>query len=238
MTDLLPWGVLGAARLAPFLLISPWLEPLARTLRTPLLVLLGAFTLSLPKGPLPSDAAQWLALLGGEFLLGCIIAVTFALPFYAFRWVGDLAESLRGAPRSQLPGAQSDSALSFFFHLATLAVFASMGGLVMLLEALYRYTLRYPLGQPWRNDALNLEGALLLLADTFALMVRAGAPLLAAALLLEIVLALVARTAPQIPVFFLALPARSLAVLSVAAIALGTTLMMVAGAIGETLVVP
>ena len=196
MNDLLPWIGLVIARLAPFVLITPWLEPVARTLRIPVLAIIGSFALILPKASLPADASVWVGVLGAEFSLGCVLAITFALPFYVFRWLGDLTESLRGAPRTQLPGAQADSSLSYFFHLAALAVFTASGGLVTTLEAFAEYSVRYPIGQPWKPDALILDGALFLLADAFRLLVRAGAPVLATALLLEIVLALIARSAP------------------------------------------
>lgn len=209
----------------PFLLISPWLEPLSRALRVPLLLLIGAFCIALPTATLPDAPSGWLSLLVAEFFLGTLIAITFALPFSAFRWLGDMTEALRGAPRSQLPGGQADSTLSFFFHLATLALFASIGGFVHIIHALHGFSTKYPLAQPWPVEMAPLDGTLHLLGDAFYLMVRVGAPIFATALLLEVVLALIARTAPQIPVFFLALPARSLAVLSVAAIGFGTTMM-------------
>lgn len=238
MSDALAWGILAVARLSPLVLITPWLEPLARTLRLPLLAIFGAFTLVLPKSQPPMAAEAWVGLLSAEFFLGCILAITFALPFYVFRWLGDLIESLRGAPRSQLPGAQPDSSLSYFFHLAALAVFTASGGFILTLRAMYTYSLQYPLGQPWSKSPLVLDGAVRLLADAFALLVQVGAPVLATALLLEVVLALIARTAPQIPVFFLALPARSVAVLSVAGIGLGSTLVLAANQIGQALELP
>lgn len=219
------------------MLLSPWLEPIARPLRLPLLLLFAAFTLTVPPSVTPSNVSDWLTALGAEFFLGMLLAISFALPFYSFRWVGDLTESLRGAPRSQLPGMQADSALSFFFHLATLAIFAGMGGFVLLLDALHDFSIQYPLGSNWLNEAAPIEGSFHLLGDAFTLMVRVAAPIMAAALMLEVVLALIARTAPQIPVFFLALPIRSLTVISVAAIGLGTTLMLAADAIGAALVV-
>ena len=162
----------------------------------------------LPKSP------GWLVLMIGKevfvgFALGCLLA----LPFWAFEALGFLVDNQRGASISATlnPLTGNDSSpLGLLYNQAFIVFFMVSGGLLILLDTLYRSfeiwnVVRWtPTLEPasipfFITELLRLVGVGVLLA----------APPVVAMLLAEIGLGLVSLTVPQLQVFFLAMPVKS-----------------------------
>lgn len=165
-----------------------------------------------------TDAVQWgAALLLGtivkEAFIGFVIGYLAAIPFWIFEAVGFLVDNQRGASIASTlnPLTGNDSSpLGLMFNQAFIVFFLLSGGFSLLLGTLYdSFTLWsitewLPTLQPTSVPVMLAQlDRLVRLAVLFA------APVLVAMFLAEVGLALVSRFAPQLQVFFMAMPIKS-----------------------------
>jgi len=154
----------------------------------------------------------WLVLAMGEVARGIPIAVAAAVPLWAATMAGGVADALRGsqeAPRAPtVEGAATP--LGVPLSLLACAIFLATGGPARVVAALALH----PVGtHPLLAAADDIVGGI-------SLAVALGGPLLAAAVVIEIAAALVARAASPAQVHALLAPLRALGTLSVLAIVL------------------
>ena len=170
---------------------------------------------------LPGDGYGLLLLGIRELLVGAVFAVAVALPFFALRWAGELTDLWRGSFFDQaLQADERPSPLGALYLMASLAFFFSLGGHRVAVEAFARTLDSVPVGHALSATGLGQAalGGARLLGNAMALSAALCAPVAAALVLVELVLGLVGRAAPQIPLFFLAMPLR-------AALGLGAALL-------------
>ncbi|GAB2734852.1 SctT family type III secretion system export apparatus subunit BscT [Melaminivora jejuensis] len=159
------------------------------------------------------DAARLIAVVTKEAFIGFVIGYLAALPFWIFEAVGFLVDNQRGASIASTlnPITGNDSSpLGLMFNQAFIVFFLLTGGFSLLLGALYDSFALWSITQ-W-TPALQPESVPLLLAQLDRLVrlaVLFAAPVLVAMFLAEIGLALVSRFAPQLQVFFMAMPIKS-----------------------------
>ncbi len=215
LTDLEGLG-LAWARFAPTLAIVPAFG--LKALPVPARGILGV---ALAAGIYPAlvpivverAGMPWFLLALEQILLGLPVALAAAIPLWAATMAGGLVDSLRGAQEGSglavVEGSKA-SPLAVLLSLLASVVFLSTGGPARIAAALATTTLaEHP-----------LLGAAHAIVAGIGLAIAIGAPLLAAAIVLEIAFALVARAASPSQVHALLAPVRALGLLAIVAIVL------------------
>lgn len=163
--------------------------------------------------PVKIDVAGYVALFLKEILLGIVMGFIATVPFWAAQGVGFLIDNQRGAAMASLVNpmlGEQTSPLGLFIAQVMITIFVISGALLVLIFATVQSYTVWPVGilYPEFFDGL----------DTFALtqldlimktIVVLAAPVVLAMFLAEFALGLVSRFAPQMNVFFLAMPVKS-----------------------------
>lgn len=154
-----------------------------------------------------------LLLMVKEAFIGFVMGYLAAIPFWIFEAVGFLIDNQRGASIAATlnPATGNDSSpLGILFNQAFIVFFLLAGGFSLLLGVLYDSF------QLWNvlawSPHLGSDSVAILLGQLDRLVRMAmllAAPVLVAMFLAEIGLALVSRFAPQLQVFFMAMPIKS-----------------------------
>ncbi len=157
----------------------------------------------------------WSVLALEQILVGLPVALAAAIPLWAATMAGGLVDSLRGtqegAGLAVVEGSKT-SPLAVLLSLLASCVFLSTGG-----PARVAASLATPLGTIGEHPFVAASHALV---AGIGLAVSIGGPLLAAAVVLEIAFALVARAASPAQVHALLAPLRALGILAIVAIVL------------------
>ena len=163
----------------------------------------------------PGEPNMWMfgLLAGKEAMIGFLIGFFAAIPFWIAENLGNFIDNQRGATMgevySPLSGAQV-STLGIFFTQITSTLFFVGGAIFLLLSALYKSFLLWPVFSPWFsfvNDApLFMLGTL---DNMLKMTLIIAAPVIIVMFLATLGLGLVNRTAPQLNVFFLSMPIKS-----------------------------
>lgn len=205
------------ARVLPTVVLVPafGLRALATPLRMSIGLLFALCMYSAETAPLSpvTDGVPWPLLLLGEFLAGLPIAVAAAVPLWAAASAGGLAEQLRGGSESMnSPLVEGrTSPLGVLFSMLAALGFLGSGGPSRIVARL---------AEPVMDGgglALRLSSTLLAGID---ISVAFAAPLLGAAVILDVVSALAARSAAPAHLQQSLAPLRALGILCVLAFAL------------------
>jgi len=148
--------------------------------------------------PAPS-LLDYTVLLGGEALVGLTLGLGVAVLFSGIRVAGQLISQMGGLQLADVfsPGSdESVPVVSELLYLVALAVFLTSGGHRKLVEAVLDTFQSLPLAGG--ISAGSLAGAVTsVLSESFALGVRAAAPIVASLLLATLVAGLLSRILPQ-----------------------------------------
>ena len=167
-------------------------------------------------------------LLAKEALIGLIIGFFMAIPFWGLEAVGFFIDNQRGASiaSSFNPLTGNDSSpLGLMFNQCFLVYFLVSGGFTLFLTVIYQ---SYLLWSPLEFSVhFSPDAGKLLIAQLDRLMalgIVLSAPVILAMFLSELGLALISRFAPQLQVFFLAMPVKSGVAVFMLTIYIGTLL--------------
>lgn len=235
MIEALPdWAfqaVLVLARIGGAVMLLPGLgaPEVPATIRLALVLALTALVLPLVHPglpPLPTELPDMLRLLGLETVTGLWLGLLARLIELALAQAGQVMALMVGlaSPLQTDPaiGAQG-TALSRLFGLAATVLVLATGLYALPLRALAESYAALPVGA-----ALNMSGQAAAVAqtaaDSLSLALRLAAPLILASVLGQFALGLLARLAPQVPVFMVAAPGQILAGLLLVALLLPTLL--------------
>ncbi|MVW70471.1 type III secretion system export apparatus subunit SctT [Bordetella sp. 15P40C-2] len=159
------------------------------------------------------QALDFLLIIAKEIFIGLVLGWMAAIPFWIFEAVGFVIDNQRGASMGAIlnPATGSDSSpLGILFNQAYIVFFLVSGGFGLTLTMLYDSFLLWDLWH-W-TPALRAESVPLML-DQFSKLMRMtllwASPAVIAMFLAELGLALASRFAPQLQVFFLAMPIKS-----------------------------
>jgi flagellar biosynthetic protein FliR len=234
---------LGAARLAPVI----WMVPALGGTRLPAPVRVGfAAALALLAAPAlagAGDAARLTSallpavrvalLLAREVIVGLCLALVASGPFRAAEIAGRLSDALRGANIAEVIAPTSDeraSPLAALHVLVATLLFLQLGGLEQVLAALMSSYQAVPLGGGFSPAQATHAGRAVVAAS--AALIASGlalaAPVVVALWLADVALGLVARAAPQIPVYFVGLPLKGLLAVGVVFLGLGAVPALIA----------
>jgi type III secretory pathway component EscT len=210
-------GALGLAwaRAMPAVTLVPAFG--LRALPVPARALMGlAFAASIFPALRPGAAAEtsapWVLLVGAEIARGLPVALAAAIPLWAATMAGGVADALRGSQEAPTAPTVEGRATPMGVPLSLLAsaIFLGTGGPARVVQALARA----PVGaHPLLAAADDLVAGI-------GLAVALGGPLLAAAVVIELAAALVARAASPAQVHALLAPLRAIASLAVMAVVL------------------
>ncbi|ALA17088.1 MULTISPECIES: type III secretion system export apparatus subunit SctT [Chelatococcus] len=149
-----------------------------------------------------------------EATVGFIIGFIFGIPFWAAQAAGDIMDLQRGSTSATLidPSSGTDAGVTgTLLTLAMLAMFFSANGVDVMVAAVYDSYLLWPLDRLWPQfEVAHAFIVLRLLNDVTFLGVLMAAPIMAAMLITDVVLAFVARAAPQLNAFSLSLALKNL----------------------------
>ena len=152
-----------------------------------------------------------LILLGIEFALGAAIGFLMSIPLVACQMAGTLmGQQMSLALPSMLDpasGSQTDILGQGFMMLAVVS-FVLVGGVEQMFSALVASFSHLPAAALLEQGFVHSVGAMLNTAFVFAL--RMALPILAVLMLQTAVLAIVARSMPQLNIFSIGLPLRIL----------------------------
>ena len=141
-----------------------------------------------------------------ESAVGMAMGFASGLVFEGVRIAGDLMGFDLGLSLAQLydpENGTSNNVVAQLLSMTALMVFFVLNGHHFILEALYVSYSAVPLGQFHASPAL-LEGIVTLTGMTLVVGVKLAAPVIVTSFLLNIGMAVLARVAPQINVFFVA----------------------------------
>jgi flagellar biosynthetic protein FliR len=205
---------LGFARWAPIFAITPFLggKLVPNSIRVGLTLLFAIVVLPWQSrlAPLPLDlsAIAWWAILLREVLLGFVVAFAGSLVFWAADMAGQFLDNVRGTTTANLlvPQLQSQSSLlgAFYVQLFVLLYIAA-GGHRLFLDAAFRTFDLVPPTQIGLPLALTADAFLLGTGRLFAIALQIVAPALVVLMLLDVILGVANRMAPQLDVFFISL---------------------------------
>ena len=217
--DMLLAVALGMARIYPIAYLVPvfCLEYLRGLPRHSIV-----FSLSLLPAPgiqqaLAHAEFSWLLLAGlllKELALGLLLGLLLAMPYWLFESVGALLDNQRGALiGGQLnPALGEDSTpLGHLFKEITVLLLVRAVGISLLTQVIWdSYQVWLPTAWLPTLQADGFAALLEVLARLFSDMLLYAAPFIAVLLLVEFSLALLSLYSPQLQVFVLAMPAKSL----------------------------
>lgn len=165
-----------------------------------------------------SASVPWVIRALGEIVLGIPVALAAAIPLWSATMAGGLVDGLRGSADGQGLAVVEDRPSSFGVLLSLLAstLFLSSGGPARVAGALARAPVDVSssgVGGVFRAAAQDLVAGI-------GVALAVGAPLLAAAVVLELAFALVARASSPAQVHSLLAPLRAIGLLAIAAVVL------------------
>ena len=206
------------ARLVPVLQIVPFLggRHLSATVRGAIGFSLALFLapwlgVHAPEG---MDAVGLLPIIIKEALLGTLFGFLSSLAFFAASGIGFLADNQRGSSMSQLadPMSGEDTSPLGSLALETLVlVFLAIGGMALFFQAIlttYAFWPPFSFWPDWSSSPLR-ELFLGQFSWYLTTMVALAAPLMLVCFLVDFGMGLMNRFAPQLNVFFLAMPVKS-----------------------------
>jgi type III secretion protein T len=198
-----------------------------RTLQFAIAAALGLLVVpTIPAAELPAGMSL-LALLLKEAILGLMLGYVAAVPFWIMESVGFIIDNQRGASMAATlnPTTGHDtSPLGILFGFAFITYYMAVGGVQVMLGMIYDSYRLWPPLSFW-PDFARADWSDLLMSQLNYLLTAAmllAAPVMVAMFLAELSLALVSRFAPQLQVFFLAMPIKSALALLVLILYTGT----------------
>jgi flagellar biosynthesis protein FliR len=237
---------LGAARATPIVwMVAPLGGPrLPAPARVGLALLLAALAspilvASTGAAALGRASAPALALLfAREVLVGLCLGFVADAAFRAAEIAGRLSDTLRGANVAEIlvPTAEERSSpLGVLYLLLATVVFLQIGGVPRLCEALLDSYRVLPVGGGLGAGSARQAAAIVTAASArlIASGVALAAPVIVALWLTDLALGLVARAAPQVPVYFVGLPLKGLLAIGLVLVSVGTLEAVLAGDLGN-----
>jgi len=232
---------LGAARATPIVwMVAPLGGPrLPAPARVGLALLLAALAspilIASAGAALAQASAPALALLfAREILIGLCLGVVADAAFRAAEIAGRLSDTLRGANIAEIlvPTAEERSSpLGVLYLLLATVVFLQIGGVPRLCDALLDSYRVLPIGGGL--DAGSARQAAAIVTAASARLIASGvalaAPVIVALWLTDLALGLVARAAPQVPVYFIGLPLKGLLAIGLVFVSVGVLEGVLAG---------
>lgn len=224
--------VLVLGRVGALVATAPILGAPALPMRVRALLALALTMVILPLvnvGPsvLAAPPAELLRMMVAELLAGALLGLGVTILISGAQVAGQVVSQLSGMSFGDVinPAFNEEASLfSQLFYFVTLAVFVSIGGHMLMVQALLdTYTWAPPGGVHWGES--YADALIDLLSLSFNLGVRGAAPLMVALFLATVVLGLVSRTLPQINAMVVGFNINTLLTLGIMMVCMGSLAM-------------
>jgi flagellar biosynthetic protein FliR len=166
---------------------------------------------------------EFARLLLNEVLIGLLLGLGVTILFSGIQVAGQIVSQMSGLSLADVfnPGFDDEaSVFSQLFYFLTLAVFVAVGGHRILTQALLETFAWAPPGHAALGENF-VEVVTSIATQSFALGIRASAPLLVALTLATLVLGLISRTLPQINIIAIGFGLSSMILLGVLFLSIG-----------------
>ncbi len=163
--------------------------------------------------PFQSNMVPFIVGAVGEVMIGIIIGLAVNLVFAGIKLAGQLAGfqmSFAIANVMDPVTGQQSSIIGETYHFFAMVVFLTINGHHALISSMAESFRFVPIFGVTISGPL-VERFMALVGNMFVIAVKVGAPVIVALLLTTVALGLVARTVPQMNVFFVAMPLKILA---------------------------
>lgn len=176
------------------------------------------------------DFFWFVMIVGKEVFIGLVIGQTISLVFWAIGGIGFFIDNQRGASMAStmnpMLGDQTSPLGTLFTQIVITILFVS-GGMLALLDGIYTsYVIWPPVTFFPILDINNVSFFLNQFDDLMMVILLLGGPLVGCMFLAEFGLGMVGRFAPQLNVFFLAMPIKSGVAFAVLLVYLPTLLVI------------
>jgi len=173
--------------------------------------------------PDPGNLAVYLLLIGSELAIGLALGLGITILFSGIELAGHLIDQVSGMMIAEIfdpVQGNNTSIVSRLLYLVTVSIYVAIGGHRLAMAGLLDTFQSIPPGSASMPG--SLAGMLVtLLAQSFELGIRAAAPVVAAMLLANLVLGLIARALPQLNLFVLGFGLNAMLALGILGISLG-----------------
>jgi len=172
-----------------------------------LAVVITPWTVQLPATATELPLLGLVSALFNELIIGILAGFAASLTFNALQIAGEMITQSSGFGSGRVLNPlleQSGSALDQFFVYIAILIFMTINGHHTVIMAIQRTFAVLPINQPLPDFTANRM--LMLVGQMIATGIQIALPVVAALLLADITLGLLARVSPQIQVFFLGLP--------------------------------
>jgi type III secretory pathway component EscT len=164
--------------------------------------------------------------LARELVVGFGLGLVVSFAFRAAEVAGRLVDTLRGASMAEVLVPSTDeraSPLGALYELLATLIFLELGGVSRVLEALLASYDAVPLAGALTPATLRGAAGVVIVASARLLeaALALAAPVVVAVWLTDLALGMVARVAPQVPVYFVGLPAKGLLAVGIVLLGLG-----------------
>jgi flagellar biosynthetic protein FliR len=213
-SDALQLFALGFARWAPVTSLTPFLggRLVPGTVRIGLAFMLALWvvpgTSAASAAPLAISSIAFYALLLKELLVGFVLAFSASLVFWAAEMGGRFIDNVRGTTTANLliPQVSTQSSLlgDFYFQLFVV-LYVIAGGHRWFLGAVFRSYEAVPPLAPGLRTAGLARDFIAATADLLVVALQIMAPALIVLMLMDLMLGVANRMAPQLDVFFISL---------------------------------
>ncbi|MBN1818652.1 MAG: flagellar biosynthetic protein FliR [Sedimentisphaerales bacterium] len=207
--------VLVLSRVGAFFIVAPlfsW-EAIPRRLKVAVAVLLSVFFAGILRIEVPDESLtviRAVLLIANETIYGVALGTVCVILFSAIRVSARIAEQQMGFNMANIIDpltGESAQPLSLLIEIIFIMLFFSANGHHLLLYTLSQSYQSFPVGTIPDLDIL-LKGVVSAGTTMLLASLKIAAPILAAFLLMMIVLAVMARIAPETNILFLSLPLR------------------------------
>jgi flagellar biosynthesis protein FliR len=173
--------------------------------------------------PPVQEIGEYGRLLASEALVGLLLGISMNILFAGVQVAGQIISQMSGLSLADVfnPGFDEDvSVFSQLFYFLTLAVFVAVGGHRIVTAALLDTFAWAPPGHASLGDTF-VDVVTSIVTQSFALGIRAAAPVLIALLLATLVTGLISRTVPQINVIAVGFGLNSMLLMGTLLLSLG-----------------
>ncbi|MGD9636322.1 MAG: flagellar biosynthetic protein FliR [Pirellulales bacterium] len=173
--------------------------------------------------PPVNDLATYGHLMANEVAIGLLLGLGVNILLSGIQVAGQIVSQMSGLSLAEVfdPGFEENvSMFTHLFYLLTMAVFVAIGGHRIMLEGVLDTFAWAPPGHAALGESY-VDALTSLMTQSFALGVRAAAPLLVALFMSTIVLGLIGRTLPQINIIAVGFGINSFLTLAMTLLSLG-----------------
>ena len=171
------------------------------------------------------NVARWLPFIFSEAAIGITLGLGVSIMFAAASAAGTVIGQMTGLQLGETGGQDSQSPISRFFHVVSIAAFALIGGPALVVTAMLDTFIQIPITTTLAQQPM-IELVTQLLQQSFMLTLRAIGPVVIALLAANIVMGIISRTYPQMNLLGLGLSSNMVVMFMALFLSLGGTVWL------------